>query len=266
MTVYEFSRAYLEDQTSTYLPDFLIADLAFYDKPHIFSWPPYFTSTPSSVQKSDLMKMLAFILQNRFNLPNTINFEENYDALRSVTNNFDASHIASFSPEDFVDLLSRNIGFVLPSKSWSNYARGIVEAARYLNGIDPFNYASYLKKANSNPEALVQDLCCIHGMGPALARNFLKEIGVVGLGKPDVHLYAVFQAFDPTVTTPEDFDRSLVDQASKAGVSPFQMDRVIWLICSGNYFKHRIKIRKRNLRDAFVNSLKEAVENNTVTP
>ncbi len=266
MTIYEFSKAYLETQTRTYLTTFSIADLAFYDTPHIFSWPPYFTSEPNSVHKSDVMKMLAFILQNRFNLPNTINFERNYTALCSVTNQFDASHIASFTPEAFAEQLSRAIGFNLPSTSWSNYARGVVEAARYLNGITGFSYASYLAAANSNPDAIVEGLCSIYGMGPALARNFLKEIGVVNLGKPDVHLYAVFQAFDPTVTTPNSFDRALVDQARKAGVSPFQMDRVIWLICSGNYFKHRIKISKKNLRDAFINSLKDAIDNRIVNP
>lgn len=266
MTIYEFAKDYLETQTRVSLPAFPITDLALYDDPHIFSWPPYFTATPGSVTKSDVMKMLAFILQNRSILPNTINFEANYTVLCSATHNFDATYIASFTPGSFAAHLASAIGFALPHTSWSNYARGVVEAASYLESIPKFSYASYLAAANANPNAVIDNLCTIYGMGPALARNFLKEIGVSILGKPDVHLYAVFQVFNPTVTNPAAFDAELCAQAAKAGVSPYMMDRVIWLICSGKYFKHHMKISSRSLRSNFICALDAAIRSGIVTP
>ena len=265
MTLYEFSNRYLIDQTEEFFPDFPIAQLDCYRAPHIFSWPPYFSATVGSVQKTDLMRMLAFILQNRSFLPNVINFENNYEALSRVTGAFDAAVIAGYTRDDLVARLVSEIGLQSPSRSWIDYAEGLIDAANYLNAITPFSYTAYLARANASPETVIGELCAIRGIGPALARNFLKEIGVTQLGKPDVHLYAVF-AFDPSVVDDVSFDRSLKDQARKAGVTAFELDRIIWMICSGDYFKHRIKIGKKNLRDRFIAALSDAIDRGIVTP
>lgn len=265
MTFYEFSNDYLILQTQKYLPDFSINELEHYRTPHIYSWPPYFAARRGSEQKNDIMKMLAFILQNRFNLPNVINFENNYDVLSAVTNQFDADIVANFDKDVLIQELAEEINFDSSSRSWNNYAQGLIDAAKYLEKIKNFSYDSYLKYAESNPDTVINELCQIKGMGPALARNFLKEIGVTQFGKPDVHLYAVFESFDSSVVNETTFDSALTQQASKANVSSFELDRIIWLICSGNYFKHHIKIGKRTLRDNFIKELTEAIDKGVVT-
>lgn len=266
MTIYEFSKAYLINQTERFFPQFPVSNLNNYKAPHIFSWSPYFTATPQTATKSDVMKMFALILQNRVMLPNVIKFEDNHTALCGVTNNFDSFTISSYTPESLVIRLSEVISIPDDSDSWLKYARSIIDAAKYLESIRNFTYRTYIDEIALNPEEAIKNLCKIYGMGPALARNFIKEIGTTNYGKPDVHLYAVFQSFDPSITTPESFDSALINQANKAGVTPYELDRIIWLICSGDYFKHNLKIKDKNLRDSFVNSLADAIKNGIVTP
>ena len=64
-----------------------------YFKCNLYSWEPYFTVTRGKETKKDLMKMFAFILQNRFILPSIINFCDNYENLKKILNEFDDEYI-----------------------------------------------------------------------------------------------------------------------------------------------------------------------------
>ena len=266
MTIFDFSNAYLKSQTAQFLPELPLDQLDCYRTPHIYSWSPYFCCEVGNVSKYDVMKLFAFILQNRFNLPNVINFEGNFAALCTATENFDLYTLARLTPEALTARLAEAVGCSLPSHSWEAYAEGLIDAARYLIDLD-LSYNDYITQTNENSDAVLRDICRIRGIGPALARNFLKELGVMEFGKPDVHLLEVFRAFDPTVINEESFDRSLEVQAARAGVSPYEFDRVIWLICTGDYFKHHLKIKcsHKTLRENFIAALNAAIASGSVT-
>ena len=76
MNFYDFCYNYLLKQTieQAKLEE---GDLQKYFECNLYSWEPYFTVTRGKETKKDLMKMFAFILQNRFRLPSIINFCDN---------------------------------------------------------------------------------------------------------------------------------------------------------------------------------------------
>jgi hypothetical protein len=76
----------------------------------------------------------------------------------------------------------------------------------------------------------------IEGMGFALACDFLKELGYVRFPKPDTHLIDVCMEFG--LSTSDDtysIYKAIVRCTDAIGVTPYQFDRVFYLIGSGNF-------------------------------
>ena len=101
----------------------------------------------------------------------------------------------------------------------------------------------------------------ISGIGFALACDSLKELGYLAYPKPDVHIkevfyqigvaekddIAVFEVIDKMATECKEIDRK---------VSPYKIDKILWLICSGKFYKDDISIGQH--RDELIQYIKEA--------
>jgi len=78
-------------------------------------------------------------------------------------------------------------------------------------------------------------------MGPAIALNIIKDLGFTDYAKPDTHTRDVIGAMGF-----ETDNESVVDAirliARENNDTAFNVDRMIWLICSGNYFEDGIEI------------------------
>jgi thermostable 8-oxoguanine DNA glycosylase len=101
----------------------------------------------------------------------------------------------------------------------------------------------------------------ISGIGFPLACDFLKEIGFVEYGKPDVHLKDIFKALgiiDPdekSVTKQDYASLKAIDRIANAcNVTPFAVDKVFWLIGSGNFYLTGINIGRQ--KQKFINQIK----------
>ena len=107
----------------------------------------------------------------------------------------------------------------------------------------------------------IDELIKIRGIGQVMARNFLKEIGNTKYGKPDIHLKSIFEIIENKKLDEEQFDLAIEKQAKLAKVTVYKLDRIIWLICSGNYFKDNIKIPNEygKLRKKFEKNLNEYI-------
>jgi len=269
MDLYDFSERYLERQTLSYFPTFNLHELVWYNDSNLYAWPPFFTVMRGHENLNDLMKMFAMILQNRYNLPNIIKFRfGNYAHLTTATHGFDVSYLVKITPADLYADLNMLVGFGT-SSTWNKYCNGLIDAANYLNVYSNYhNYDTHIRTylAGHRENYLINELCTITGIGPALARNYLKEIGYLSFGKPDLHLMPIFQSFDPTVIDYTTFDASLRVQSVKCGVSPYVLDRTLWLICSGDYFIHTKKITagRRSLRPNFITELTRAIASGVV--
>lgn len=91
----------------------------------------------------------------------------------------------------------------------------------------------------------------IHGIGFALACDFVKELGCENFGKPDVHVKKVFRALDLS-SGQDDFTvfKDIVRVSRNAGQTPYNVDKIFWLIGSGDFYLDGFRIR--NHRDGFI--------------
>lgn len=80
----------------------------------------------------------------------------------------------------------------------------------------------------------------IYGIGYPLACDFLKELGFVNYGKPDVHIINIFTDLGLCVkgSSPYEIQKIIVQIAEAKNVSPYNVDKLFWLIGSGKFYDH----------------------------
>ena len=86
----------------------------------------------------------------------------------------------------------------------------------------------------------------IHGFGFPLACDFLKEIGYTGFGKPDTHLKKIFGKLHLSRSS-KDYDvfRAILRIAAHAGKTPYEVDKIFWLVGSGNFYHNGLGIGRQ---------------------
>lgn len=131
------------------------------------------------------------------------------------------------------------------NSSWYRFAQGIVAGAQKLKNEQ--NYNNFKKKfAINEPDKqkkAIKDFCQdIPNMGFELTCDFLKEFGFFQYGKPDVHIRNIFYNLGLIKNINDDntaFDK-ICEIAKTTGKTPYYVDKVLWLLASGNFYKHII--------------------------
>jgi hypothetical protein len=174
------------------------------------------------------------------------------DRLGEVLFGFDASTVLSHfaTPDLVLDAIEQKLkpnGKILrnPRSIWPQYCRTILSAAAFIaqfKSLKEFADWADLFCTNSKaymaaPMMLAHE---IHGLGFALACDFLKEIGYTKLGKPDVHIREILTAFDLCQIGDSDYElfKTLAQLAEDAGVTAYNADKLFWLIGSGKFYLH----------------------------
>lgn len=128
------------------------------------------------------------------------------------------------------------------SKPFRSFARTVTEAAAYLSRFKTATeFCSHADEAlRKDIHGLPTDVAKnVYGIGYALACDFLKECGVDQLGKPDVWLVKVMATLR---LLPLGYEKDhlratqnmIIEIASTAGVAPFAVDKVFWLLGAEN--------------------------------
>lgn len=91
----------------------------------------------------------------------------------------------------------------------------------------------------------------IYNMGFALACNWLKELGYYKYAKPDRHTKDVCKALR-LISSDNDIEcfEAMMKTAQEAGVEAYAVDKVWWLICSGNFYRYEIQLPNPRQRKA----------------
>jgi len=86
---------------------------------------------------------------------------------------------------------------------------------------------------------LALELDSIKGIGPPLACDFLKEIGIDRYGKPDIHIKRTFSRLKLIGEFNQDKEafKVLWHMAHLSGCSPAVVDKVFWIAASGRWDK-----------------------------
>lgn len=146
---------------------------------------------------------------------------------------------------------------------WPQFCQTVIDSAHFLKTFETANdfykWADFFANDTKAKPALPLMISIeITGIGFPLACDFLKEIGYVEYGKPDVHLKDIFKALnviDPlekSITKQDYSTLKAIDRIAKANnVTPYAVDKVFWLIGSGNFYlvEKNIGKQKQNFID-----------------
>lgn len=132
-----------------------------------------------------------------------------------------------------------------PRSIWPKYCMTVLSAATFFgqfeSGEDFYSWANHLYGDYRSKAALPLIMAAeIGGIGYALACDFLKELGFVEYGKPDVHVTEIFVGIGlcPQSASPYQVQKVITQVARVSGVSSYNVDKVFWLIGSGKFYNH----------------------------
>jgi len=132
-----------------------------------------------------------------------------------------------------------------PRSIWPKYCRTILSSAAFLrqfeSGEDFYEWANHLYGDQRSMAALPMILAAeIEGIGYPLACDFLKELGFVDYGKPDVHIIEIFEGIGlcKQGASPYHVQKVISQIATAAKVSSYNVDKLFWLIGSGRFYNH----------------------------
>ena len=130
-----------------------------------------------------------------------------------------------------------------PRSIWPRYCQTITSAAIFVEQFDSaeafFRWVDFFDQDDRARASLPMLLSHeIEGFGFALSCDFLKELGYVNFPKPDVHLRDIFTALKLCQDGDDDYQlfTAIVRVASHANVTPYNADKVFWLIGSGYFY------------------------------
>lgn len=128
---------------------------------------------------------------------------------------------------------------------WPLFAKATLSGAQFLSqfasGPEFMEWVRVFdaddRKRVALPMLLSQE---IDGFGFALACDFLKELGFTNFAKPDVHIKALVKGLGLSSKTANDYAvfKAVVRIASHCGKTPYDVDKLFWLVGSGRFYDH----------------------------
>lgn len=216
----------------------------------------YFNISKSFTSINDILYQLLASLQNSQMMPNVIGFRSSLRtrAFKEIFYDYNPKMILDNYPS-YEELFSKfTDNFEIKNKEnkkslWLRYAKAVISACEFLstfedatdfdNFVNSFSYNEYT--IASLPMLLERE---IYGMGFPLACDFLKELGYTQYPKPDVHIKEVFVAFDLCKDSDFEAYKAVIKMAKINNDTPYNVDKVFWLICSGKFYAHDIQISR----------------------
>ena len=197
----------------------------------------------------DIYEQFIHSAQNYQAMPNSIKYDSRRSQIKELLCDFDVNQIKQMD----VDVLYHAFReeFEVTSKdskrnSWWKWSRSCVEAADFMSNFtdaDDFRKFVYQFDYNKLTRMALPLLIStkISGIGFALACDCLKELGFLNYPKPDVHLIEVFSQIGLSEDDPISVFESIVEMVDVCNevdseVTPYKIDKIIWLICSGKFY------------------------------
>ena len=176
----------------------------------------------------------------------------------------------NYSPEELYHIIEPTL-LKKPKKHtlWIRYSKTILSAAKFLSKFKSHTEVHQLfDEYDSNPlmrpflpMVLSFD---IDGIGFALSCDFLKEMGYVNNGKPDTNIKDIFinagllQNTSKNSIKADFYSLQIIGRLAKANNrTPYAVDKLLWLIGSGNFYLAEPKINIGRQKNVFIHYLKD---------
>lgn len=197
----------------------------------------------------DIYVQIIHSAQNYQSMPNVINFAKRKDKIEEILYGFDYSRVQELSVEELYQRF-RNEFHVTSTdskrNSWYKWSHSIVDAANFMNDfVDINDFEEFVGRFDYNVSTrMALPLLIstkISGIGFALACDLLKELGFTNYPKPDVHMKDVFSGIGLSEWNDYSNFEAITRMANfcskdDASVTPYKVDKVFWLICSGRFY------------------------------
>lgn len=235
------------------------------------------TSSAKPKSIDDIYERFLICAQDYQQLPNTVKFNSRRDLLKKVLCNFDVKAVLVRwkNRDDLFDELQKKIKFAKPKDDkskhqslWWRWCGAVIDSAKFLSQFKSAKeFYSYVDAYDKNVFSRIFLALTmkekISGFGFALACNVLKDLGFIEFSKPDVHIMDVlcglgfcdnnpYSAFECVAQISEECRKH------DSSISPFKVDRVIWLICSGKFYLHNIE--QPSLKAEFIEHCKKFID------
>lgn len=217
----------------------------------------YFSVKEKYKTINDVSELLFSSLQNYQRMPNVIGFYPKKEKFRKILFNFDCNEIIN-RYKSYTELLKvfekefklDSSGFDRINNSWVKYSKAIISASEFMSQFKDakdFDQFVNLFTYNESTSAALPMLLSreIYGLGFALGCDFLKELGYDQYPKPDIHLIDVFSELGLSDRNEYNCYKSIIKMARIVGETPYKVDKVFWLICSGSYYFDGINIGRK---------------------
>ena len=179
-------------------------------------------------------------------------------SLRRVLCEFEPARISERykGPEELLAMIVKEFNLTGRIRTWSNdifpkFCRTALDAATFLRKFQGAeSFYEWADEFDCDPRArpalplIIESH--VNGYGFALACNFIKELGFENFAKPDVQLMDIFAGLGLSDDKdPYKVFCDIVRVAKHAGrtVTPFAVDKVFWLIGTGNFYKDDFKVK-----------------------
>lgn len=238
---YELAKTYLP---SLNIPNITTSLVEKYLDPLSFS--------PKPTTKNQLYHRILVSAQNANMKAGVIGKAINgIDKLSPVLYDFDPLQVLLHYNSDWEEVLNQIITQLkprgqirrAPRSIWPKYCQTILSAASFIEQFesvcDFFKWIDFFDKDDraraSLPMLLSKEIV---GFGFALSCDFLKELGYVNFPKPDVHLRDIFTSLKLCNDEKDDYKlfKAVIRLANNANVTPYNADKVFWLIGSGKFY------------------------------
>lgn len=236
----------------------------------------YFIS--SNIKFSSLEEIFERFIgsaQNYQGMPNFIKFGERKERIKYLLHNYDLQWISNQKVDDLFIIFINEFNIKITHQnikynSWYKWSNSIIDSAKFLSSFkNAQEFDNFVKQFDFNlPIRTALPLLIstkISGIGFALACDVLKEMGYTNYVKPDVHIIDIcyelglcdsrdqIKIFETMIKIVDD------NKTYDINVTPYKIDKIFWLICSGNYYLHNVKT-KSNKKD-FIKMLKKEILN-----
>lgn len=216
----------------------------------------------SSVE--DIYEQIIHSAQNYQGMPKVIKYDERRDFIKKILKNFDVQKIKELDVDELYYELRDS--FRVTSKdskqnSWRKWSHSAIDAAKFMSNfrdVDDFKgFVAQFDYNRTTRMALPLLISTkISGIGFALACDILKELGYLNYPKPDVHLIEVFSQLGLAEENPISVFEAIVEMAEVCKEvdpesSPYKLDKIIWLICSGRFYLDDLSVGRH--KEDFIN-------------
>lgn len=248
----------------TYALDFLEKN-----KPEGVNLEPYYQADSKCTSLEGVFERFVISAQNYQSMPNVIGVTKNKDRkdkIEKLLRNYDIAYVSTLDADELYRVFRDEFKITSNDSklnSWSKWSHAIVDSAKFLsefNSYDDFDEFVNIFNYNVHTRMALPLLIAekVNGIGFALACDMLKELGYVNYPKPDVHLMDVFSELGLCEHEPLPTFETAVKIAEVCEETPYKVDKVFWLICSGRFYKEEAENGKiKPLKKKFIDEVKE---------